>query len=87
MEFLRNLFEGYFNFWGGGVVYFVFILLLVIVFGIMLGKIKVVGIFLGVIWILFVGIVFGYFNLNLNEYLLYFLKEFGFILFVYFIGL
>lgn len=87
MEFFRNFFEGYFNLWGGGVVYFVFIFLLVIVFGIMLGKIKVVGILLGVIWIFFVGIVFGYFNLNLDEYLLYFLKEFGLILFVYLVGL
>lgn len=35
----------------------------------------------------FVGIVFGHFNLNLNEHLLHFLKEFGLILFVYSIGL
>lgn len=42
---------------------------------------------MGVTWILFVGIVFGHFNLNLNEHLLHFLKEFGLILFVYSIGL
>ena len=53
----------------------------------MLGKIKISGISLGVTWILFVGIVFGHFNLNLNEHLLHFLKEFGLILFVYSIGL
>ena len=35
----------------------------------------------------FVGIVFGHFNLNLDEHLLHFLKEFGLILFVYSIGL
>lgn len=60
---------------------------LVIAFGIMLGKIKVAGISLGVTWILFVGIVFGHFDLNLDEHLLHFLKEFGLILFVYSIGL
>ena len=87
MELLRNLFEGYPNLWGGGVAHSVLILSLVIAFGIMLAKIKVAGISLGVTWILFVGIVFGHFNLNLDEHLLHFLKEFGLILFVYSIGL
>ena len=87
MELLKNLFEGYPNLWGGGVAHSVLILSLVIAFGIKLGKIKISGISLGVTWILFVGIVFGHFNLNLNEHLLHFLKEFGLILFVYSIGL
>lgn len=87
MELLRNLFEGYPNLWGGGVAHSVLILSLVIAFGIMLGKIKISGISLGVTWILFVGILFGHFNLNLDEHLLHFLKEFGLILFVYSIGL
>lgn len=87
MELLRNLFEGYPHLWGGGVVHSVLILSLVIAFGIMLGKVKIAGISLGVTWILFVGIVFGHFNLNLDEHLLHFLKEFGLILFVYSIGL
>lgn len=87
MELLRNLFEGYPNLWGGGVAHSVLILSLVIAFGTMLGKIKVAGISLGVTWILFVGIVFGHFDLNLDEHLLHFLKEFGLILFVYSIGL
>ena len=75
MELLKNLFEGYPNLWGGGVAHSVLILSLVIAFGIMLGKIKISGISLGVTWILFVGIVFGHFNLNLNEHLLHFLKR------------
>ena len=87
MELLRNLFEGYPNLWGGGVAHSVLILSLVIAFGIMLGKIKVAGISLGVTWILFVGIVFGHFDLNLDEHLLHVLKEFGVSLFVYSIGL
>ena len=87
MELLRNLFEGYPNLWGGGVAHSVLILSLVIAFGIILAKIKIAGISLGVTWILFVGIVFGHFNLSLDEHLLHFLKEYGLILFVYSIGL
>ena len=87
MELLKNLFEGYPDLWGGGVAQSVLILSLVIAFGIMLAKIKVAGVSLGITWILFVGIVFGHFNMTLNEHLLHFMKEFGLILFVYSIGL
>lgn len=87
MELLKNLFEGYPDFWDGGVAHSVLILSLVIAFGIMLAKIKVAGVSLGITWILFVGIVFGHFDMTLNEHLLHFMKEFGLILFVYSIGL
>lgn len=71
----------------GGVAHSVLILSLVITIGIALGKVKVAGVSLGITWILFVGIIFGHFNMNLDEHLLHFLKEFGLILFVYSIGL
>ena len=87
MELLKNLFEGYPDLWGGGVAHSVLILSLVIAFGIMLAKIKVAGVSLGITWILFVGVVFGHFDMTLNEHLLHFMKEFGLILFVYSIGL
>lgn len=87
MELLKNLFEGYPDLWGGGVAHSVLILSLVIAFGIMLAKIKVAGVSLGITWILFVGIVFGHFDMTLNEHLFHFMKEFGLILFVYSIGL
>lgn len=87
MELLKNLFEGYPDLWGGGVAHSVLIFSLVIAFGIMLAKIKVAGVSLGITWILFVGIVFGHFDMTLNEHLLHFMKEFGLILFVYSIGL
>ena len=87
MELLKNLFEGYPDLWGGGVAHSVLILSLVIAFGIMPAKIKVAGVSLGITWILFVGIVFGHFDMTLNEHLLHFMKEFGLILFVYSIGL
>ena len=87
MELLHNLFMGFPNLWGGGVAHSVMILSLVIFLGLLLGKIKVANISLGLTWVLFVGITFGYFCFNLDEHLLHFLKEFGLILFVYSLGL
>ena len=87
MELLHNLFMGFPNLWGGGVAHSVMILSLVISLGLLLGKIKVANISLGLTWVLFVGISFGYFCFNLDEHLLHFLKEFGLILFVYSLGL
>ena len=63
------------------------ILSLVIALGLCLGKLRVKGVSLGLAWILFIGLIFGHFSLNLDEHLLHFLKEFGLILFVYSIGL
>ena len=82
MELLDHLLWGNESLWGGGVAHSILILSLVITGGIMLGKIKIAGISLGVTGILFIGIAFGHFGLNVNEHLLHFLKEFGLILFV-----
>ncbi len=87
MELLRNLFEGSPAYWGGGVSHSLFILALVITLGLVLGRIKIKGVSLGLTWVLIIGIVFGYFNLNLNVDLLHFMREFGLVLFVYSIGL
>ena len=53
------------------------ILALVVALGVMLGKLKVAGVSLGVTGILFVGIGFSYFGMNVDEHLMHFLKEFG----------
>lgn len=87
MEFLRTMFEGSQAYWGGGVSHSIFILALVITLGLLLGRVKVKNVSLGLTWVLIVGIVFGYFNLNLNVELLHFLREFGLVLFVYALGL
>ena len=87
MEILKNLFYGFPDLWGGGVAHSVMILSLVIALGLCLGKLRVKGVSLGLAWILFIGLIFGHFSLNLDEHLLHFLKEFGLILFVYSIGL
>lgn len=87
MDFFRDLLVGSATQWGGGVAHSVLVLALVIAFGILFGKIKIRGISLGVTGILFIGIAFAHFGLNVNEHLLHFIKEFGLILFVYSIGL
>ena len=87
MDILKNLFYGFPDLWGGGVAHSVMILALVITLGLCLGKLRVKGVSLGLAWILFIGLIFGDFSLNLDEHLLHFLKEFGLILFVYSIGL
>ena len=87
MELLERLLFGSESLWGGGVAHSVMILALVIALGIMLGKVKIAGVSLGVTGILFVGIAFSYFGMNIDEHLMHFLKEFGLILFVYSIGL
>ena len=87
MEILRNLFYGFPDLWGGGVAHSVMILAMVITLGLSLGKLKVKGVSLGLAWILFIGLIFGHYSLNLDSHLLHFLKEFGLILFVYSIGL
>ena len=87
MEIIRNLFEGFPGLWGGGVAHSVMILAFVITIGLALGKIKIANVSLGLMWVLFTGLIFGYFNFNLDPHLLHFLKEFGLILFVYSIGM
>lgn len=87
MDFLNELLMGSGASWGGGVAHSVLILALVIALGTAFGKLKVSGVSLGVTGILFVGIAFSHFGLNINEHLLHFMKEFGLILFVYSIGL
>ena len=65
----------------------VFVLAFVIASGIALSRIKIKGISLGMTWILFTGIAVGHFGVHLHPETLHFIKEFGLILFVFFIGL
>lgn len=87
MELLRNLFMGFPEFWGGGVAHSVMIIALVITIGLAFAKIRVANVSLGLMWVLFAGLAFGYMDFNLDPRLLHFLKEFGLILFVYSLGM
>lgn len=60
---------------------------LVMAIGIWMGRIKIAGISLGITWVLFVGLTFSYFGVEVEKSTEQFIKEFGLILFVYAIGL
>lgn len=60
---------------------------IVIASGIWLGRIKIMGISLGITWVLFMGILISYLGFAVNKETEHFLKDFGLILFVYSIGL
>lgn len=59
----------------------------VIFAGIYLGKIKILGVSLGVTFVLFVGILVGHLGYAANPDILHFLREFGLILFIFSIGM
>ncbi len=60
---------------------------LVIAAGMMLGRIKIFGVSLGVTFVLFVALAANHFGVTVNHTTLNFLRDFGLILFVFFIGL
>ncbi|MDE7118100.1 MAG: hypothetical protein K2O61_05610 [Bacteroidaceae bacterium] len=87
MDWLIELFTS-----GGGVAHTVILYALVISLGIFLGnKIKIGSIYLGVTWVLFVGILAGDLlmrgGIQENTGVLNFIQDFGLILFVFSIGL
>jgi putative transport protein len=60
---------------------------LVITIGVALGRIRIFGISLGVTFVLFAGLLASYLGFKINPSVLSFLRDFGLILFVFFIGL
>ena len=69
------------------VAHSILIVAIVIALGILLGKIKILGISLGVTWILFVGILLSHFGFIINPSVRSFISDFGLILFVFSLGL
>ncbi len=59
----------------------------VIAAGMMLGRIKILGVSLGVTFVLFVALAVSYMGVTVNTTTMNFLRDFGLILFVFFIGL
>lgn len=59
----------------------------VIAAGVAIGHIKVAGVSLGLTCVLFVGLAVSYAGFDVNPQVLNFIREFGLILFVFFIGL
>lgn len=72
---------------GEGIAHTILIYSFVIFTGVLIGKIKIMGISLGTTFVLFMGILVGHLGYTINHELLDFLKDFGLILFIYSIGL
>lgn len=70
-----------------GAVQATLLLALTIVFGILLGRIKICNVSFGIGGILFSGIILGHLGMSLDAKVLTFAREFGLILFVYAIGM
>ena len=69
------------------IAHIVLVYALVISVGLALGRIKVFGVSLGVTFVLFVGLAAGHFGMAIEPHVLTFLRDFGLILFIFFIGL
>lgn len=82
MQWLIDLFAK-----DGGVAHSVLIVMLVAAIGMAIGHIRFKGIGLGIAGVLFVGLGFAHFGLNINHEVLEFLRDFGLVLFVYTIGI
>lgn len=72
---------------GNSVAHAIFIYSFVIAIVMALGKIKIFGISLGSIFVLFVGLAVGHFGAVIDPNILKFIQEFGLILFIFSIGL
>lgn len=59
----------------------------IIAVGLGLGKIKVMGVSLGITFVFFVGILVGHFGITIDEQMLQYAQSFGLVLFVYELGL
>ena len=59
----------------------------VIALGAVLGRLKIFGVSLGVTFVLFVALAAGHFGFTVDKSVLFFLRDFGLTLFVFFIGL
>lgn len=59
----------------------------IITLGLAVGRIKVKGISLGVIGVLFVGLLFAHFGAKIDPDVLGFTRDFGLVIFIFFVGL
>ena len=58
----------------------------VISLGLAFGRIRIFGVSLGVTFVLFVGLAVGHFGIAIEPHVLGFLRDFGLILFIFFIS-
>ena len=82
MDWLISLFSN-----PNSIAHILFVYSIVIALGMGLGRIKIFGVSLGVTFVLFTGLLLNYLGMKINPTVLGFIRDFGLILFVFFIGL
>ena len=65
----------------------IIVLSVICALGLSLGRVKVMGISLGVAFVFFIGILAGHLGLEINQDVLNFAETFGLVIFVYMLGL
>ena len=63
------------------------VLSLISAIGLMIGKVRILGISLGITFVFFAGIIAGHFGLTVDSQMLFYAETFGLVLFVYALGL
>ena len=71
----------------GSTAHIILVYAFVIALGFWLGRIKILGVSLGVTLVLFVGLAAGHFGLRIDPGVQSFMRDFGLILFIFFMGL
>lgn len=82
MDWLISLFSN-----PSSIAHILFVYSIVIALGMGLGRIKIFGVSLGVTFVLFTGLLLNYLGMKIDTTVLGFIRDFGLILFVFFIGL
>ena len=82
MDWLISLFSN-----PSSIAHILFVYSIVIALGMGLGRIKIFGVSLGVTFVLFTGLLLNYLGMKIDPTVLGFIRDFGLILFVFFIGL
>lgn len=82
MDWLISLFSN-----PNSIAHILFVYSIVIALGMGLGRIKIFGVSLGVTFVLFTGLLLNYLGMKIDPPVLGFIRDFGLILFVFFIGL
>lgn len=81
MEWFKDLL------WNESTAHTIFVYSLIVAAGLSLGRIKIMGVSLGIVFVLFVGIIMGHIGFTANHDVIEFIRDFGLILFVFSIGL
>lgn len=73
--------------WNDSVAHTIILYSMVIAAGVFLGKLRILGVSLGITFVLFAGILMGHLGFTANHQVIEFIRDFGLILFVFSIGL